>query len=233
MKICHLSDTHLDTHDFNLIVKLPYSDVYVFTGDTLTDVLGYSGVLTNFAKEKEESVHIQEEMLKTHNLREFFHIPNHKPVVCVRGNHDFIDIAPLFSGGPVTEIKNDWDQVRIEGVLFSGFRGVGPLCGFYSDEKDPLQWQDTFNNAPMDNHVIVSHTPPLGVLDGEYNGFGHYGCKEYTSYLSKRCYSDLEPKACLFGHVHNQYGVIKIRDTIYSNAAIGNNLHKKANIITI
>lgn len=233
MLICHLSDWHAS------LSTLPEADIYVVTGDmlpnfpeTLIRLNGGEGVLHERDRWPEGAQYMgrrivpeievreQREWCQVNPFREATYIPDSKPVVCVRGNHDFIDLAPWI-GGNVWEITDDPTRTReINGLLFGGVRGIPWLTGEWQDELYPDAMDTRVRKLPDGVEVLVTHCPPHGVLD-----FGRFydsmGSKELMSYIHRRCYALGEKKmrAHLFGHMHGNAGGKNFGDVIFSNAA--------------
>jgi Icc-related predicted phosphoesterase len=144
-------------------------------------------------------------------------------VVVCRGNHDFTDIGPYF-GGDVHEIGIDPKPVfEIGGLRFGGMRGIPYMIGEWSDELHDAEWDWRVEHLPDDLDVLVTHTPPHGILD---SGGSHYGCRAIRRYVDRRmdetAYRGGKPlRAHLFGHVHERHGFHRFGDrgTIFSNAA--------------
>ena len=79
--------------------------------------------------------------------------------------------------------------------------------------------KETFQNclvaSPDDTDVLLTHQPPLGILD-EQDGI-NYG----DNHLYKRV-MDVSPKYHLFGHLHHTEETYKVfRKVRFSNAAGG------------
>ena len=68
-------------------------------------------------------------------------------------------------------------------------------------------------NIPKDTDVLITHSPAYGILDFDDNI--HYGSEELLDKIST-----LSLKAHLFGHIHAQYGIDIISNTLFSNGAI-------------
>ena len=96
-----------------------------------------------------------------------------KKIVFVKGNHDFLDaeaipdIIALNTGSKVIEI----DDLKI-GLL----AGSMPLKGEWSDEVDEYEMTQRILNIDRDIDILISHVPPLGVMDRAYGG-DLIGCK--------------------------------------------------------
>ena len=71
------------------------------------------------------------------------------------------------------------------------------------------------SNIPEDTDVLITHTPPFGVLD--YDDNINYGSEELLIRIAT-----VKPHLHLFGHIHSQYEVKIFNNTIFSNGAIMN-----------
>ena len=68
---------------------------------------------------------------------------------------------------------------------------------------------------PEDTDVLVTHTPPYGILDRE--GSIQYGSSELLERVRV-----IHPRLDLFGHIHKFHGTLSDGVTAFSNAAIMN-----------
>jgi Icc-related predicted phosphoesterase len=155
------------------------------------------------------------------------------PVVCVRGNHDFTDLAPAF-GGDVWEV--DLDPARtIEkaGLKVGGCRGIAYIVGEWSDElsereKTPEgpevrpaagRFEEVAARLPTDIELLITHAPPYGMRDGFVGN--RYGSRSLANYVMERQYVWGRLKMHCFGHIHSARGSTKGEDVVFSNAACG------------
>ena len=70
----------------------------------------------------------------------------------------------------------------------------------------------TLQEIPKDTDVLITHTPPHGILDGAKR----YGCE-----LLRKTFDDgeLQPIYHFFGHIHEGYGVLERDGTRFVNAS--------------
>jgi Icc-related predicted phosphoesterase len=68
-----------------------------------------------------------------------------------------------------------------------------------------------YSQIPPDTRILLTHTPPFGVLDGE----PHAGCPELRAAVIR-----LRPRLHVFGHIHDGYGTRATRHTMFVNAAL-------------
>lgn len=220
MRIVHFSDWH------GRLRRLPPADLYVCGGDMLANYRRYAPDGTKLPPDPAEEALRQAahlERLGPGCLRKLMAEPR-APVVCVRGNHDFTALAPLFDGGPVFEISDD--PIRVsrwyyrEGPLkIGGVRGVRRHRGRWADELTDAEFADRVAGLPSDLEVLVTHAPPEGILDVARSG--SLGVPALRSYVARHDPSLPPLKAHLFGHIHESRGVVALGGTVFSNAACG------------
>lgn len=140
------------------------------------------------------------------------------PVVVCRGNHDYVNLAPMF-GGDVWEVSLMGDEATtIQGFKIGGTRGVNPISGEWSDEIGAVEFEERCERLPRDLDILVTHAPPRGMLSSCGDDYGNVSLMLYNSEMKA---SDHPLRLHCFGHVHEAAGVQKDPEcgTIYSNAA--------------
>ena len=73
--------------------------------------------------------------------------------------------------------------------------------------------EQLYASIPEDTDVLVTHTPPYGILDRD--GSILFGSREL---LDRVC--TIRPRLHLFGHIHKAHGTTNDGMTVFSNAAI-------------
>lgn len=129
-------------------------------------------------------------------------------VVCVRGNHDYADLARLFHGhdGKVIELV-EHECFELHGMKWGGFRGVPPITGEWADEMGEHEIAHRCEVlGPVD--VLVTHMAALG------HRCGGYGSVSLGQYVEKT-----KPRYHLFGHIHEASGTSETDGALFSNAA--------------
>ena len=66
---------------------------------------------------------------------------------------------------------------------------------------------------PPEVDILVTHTPPLGVLDQD--GPVAHGCSDLAAAVAR-----LKPKYHVFGHIHSHHGMVKYGATNYINCNV-------------
>jgi Icc-related predicted phosphoesterase len=73
-----------------------------------------------------------------------------------------------------------------------------------------------WKKIPDDTDVLITHTPPYGILDRLISG-KHAECADLVHALAR-----VKPKVHVFGHIHEAYGRVEQDGTIYVNASVRN-----------
>lgn len=154
-------------------------------------------------------------------LNWFCDLPHrHKIFIC--GNHDESLYGANIDGldSNVHYLCNS--AVEIDGVKFYGVPMFMADCVTERQNKH-------YADIPDDTDVLITHTPPYGILDLDDNI--RYGSEELL-----RRVTAVSPRLHLFGHIHRQHGTTDNGVTRFSNGAIMNvdytDLHA-ANIIEL
>lgn len=186
-----------DTHGY-YPAKLPAGDILIHAGD-----------FTAYGSYEE-----------TERFFEWLDAQPFKDVLAVPGNHDVsleltripdpgrihllmhqsveIEGFKIF-GSPITPVFNDWAFMATDGV------------------RDIL-----FQQIPEDTDILVTHGPPRGVLDRNFQGLP-CGCPILAGLPWK-------PQAHIFGHIHEQGGRIDHDgQTYYVNASLMNEMYRPLN----
>ena len=128
--------------------------------------------------------------------------------IFICGNHDdcLYDATVYGLDGNVHYLCNS--GVEIEGLKFYGV----PM--FMSDCTGDRQTKH-YANIPDDTDILITHTPPFGILDFDDNI--NYGSEELLSRISV-----VQPRLHLFGHIHSRHGTTVLNGTTFSNGALMN-----------
>lgn len=227
---------------------MPEADLYVCTGDMLSNFpvkdrdpgsYTYRSLRIDPKHEVEMQMRQVNQFIANGGMRPRLGNPDGM-VVCVRGNHDFIDIAGLFTGCDlVHEFKHN-ELVVIEklgGLRITGHRGIPRIYGGWNDEIERPELIQMVRDMPAAD-LFLTHYPPYGMLDtlagphssdptrdpvgleGMMNMLMHKVQGEYK--LTDDGLNEHEPirAAHCFGHIH-EWGGYKTQavDVMFSNAA--------------
>lgn len=216
VRVCHASDWHWNFQE------LPEADLYVFTGDMLPNhpvidrdkgSYSYRSWTVDAEHERLHQGRDIRELVAAGGVRRFLGSPD-APVIAVRGNHDFVDIEPLFEGCAFMHEFLDNESIDACGLRVTGHRGIPYINGRWSDEVQRPELVDRMRQIPFDVDLVLTHYAPEGILDKAGH---HLGLEGMASALGQR----LRPGGVhCFGHIHECGGqVLELGDLRFSNAA--------------
>lgn len=199
MKIVCISDTHSQHNEINV----PEGDILIHAGDFST--YGRVNEITAFN----------------------YWIGNlpHKYKIVIAGNHDTLfETDPLLAQSLLTNAIYLQDSgVTIENLLFWG-SPVSPRFYNWAFNKDRgTEISQHWNLIPNNTDILITHCPPYDILDKTYLGES-VGCVDLSEKIKA-----IRPKLCVFGHIHQSYGITKISKTTYINACMLNEQYKPVN----
>jgi Icc-related predicted phosphoesterase len=209
MKIVAISDTHQA-----YLKDLPSGDVLIHSGD-------FSLLPKNVSSNRELMIG------ELTDLRDWFRSikAKYKHMILVPGNHDWIfEVDYSFASDFLEDVivLND-RQIEIEGIKIWG----SPINLEYRDwafnrapGEDILKH---WNAIPKDTDILVTHGPPLGVLDQAFpeEDSPNLGDIDLLNVIEK-----LELKAHIFGHIHGSHVTLKKNGTLFVNASIMDESYK-------
>jgi Icc-related predicted phosphoesterase len=190
MKISLISDTH-NAHE-----KL---------GTLSGEVLIHCGDMLNlFSPDADE----------LENIDDWFGRQDFDLILCTGGNHDLgLQRRAKTVTNPFKNAVYLEDRSYVhEGIIFYGAPWTPELRGqaFF---KDDAELGEKWSTIPADTDVLITHTPPAGVLDVSSRGL-KLGC-EHLAYALQR----VSPRLHCFGHVHASSGVREVDGTQFVNAS--------------
>jgi len=127
--------------------------------------------------------------------------------IFVVGNHDLC----LWEAVDIEDLPENVYFLQDRGCEIDGVRFFG------------LAYNHPENLIPNDVDVLVTHEPPVMILD-ESNGT-HWG----NALLRNRIF-EVKPKYHLFGHAHDAYGTEKHDGIVFSNGASLNDFYEACHI---
>jgi len=140
-------------------------------------------------------------------------------ILLVAGNHD----TGLVSGIGRSYCVETFNEFGIDYIHDAYFEYKDKLIFGSPVQPEFFNWAFNFteeyrksfwDNIDLDGvDVLITHCPPLGILDECRNG--HVGCNILADKVSKS-----KVKAHFFGHIHEGYGIKEIDGTKFVNASI-------------
>ena len=190
MKFVAISDTHGKHRE----LLLPKGDVIIHAGD-----------FCHFGSDKD-----MRDFLEWYKELEF------ETKILIGGNHDFFaaEQSERFNEALPKEITylND-SGVSVNGIKIWGSPVQPDLIGWAFGKQRGAAMKIHWDLIPEDIEILITHTPPYGVLDKTRSGKS-VGCEELTKRLGK-----LSVKVHIFGHIHESYGQITKNTTQFINAS--------------
>lgn len=215
---------------------LPEADLYVFTGDMMPNfpvkekpmdrlrMDGSWGYRIDPENERIRQGEVIKHFVRDGGFRKVLGSPD-APIICVRGNHDFINLADLFEGCNFVHEFVDNEVIEVLGLRACGHRGIPYIYGSWNDEVQRPDLLDRVRAIPSSTagqiDLLLTHYPPSLVLDMEVDpGNGRvdaYGLEGMSGIVfDKLAIGGIH----MFGHIHGSGGrVEKVDDMTFSNAA--------------
>jgi Icc-related predicted phosphoesterase len=205
MQIAAFSDTHTQHRQ----VTIPLADVAIFAGDLMGSGYRHSEV-KDFGK--------------------WFSDLPHANKILVVGNHD-----RLFESNKkwcLEQFSKDVVYLENDHIIINGLKVYGSpvqpeFFGWAFNVPRGTQIKKYWDNIPDDTDVLVTHGPPMGILDRCIPGDGtmtysqsdHLGCEELRKVVDR-----IAPKVHIFGHIHGSYGV-KVLQQVSENRKLATAFH--------
>jgi Icc-related predicted phosphoesterase len=202
MKIVAISDTHCRHHS----LRLPKADAIIHAGD-----------VTSRGKESEVM-----------DFMAWFSKLNYRYKIFIAGNHDFFfetkNAAILQKHIPPNVIYLNDSGAEIEGLKLWGSPITPWFYNWAFNKPRGQSIKKHWDLIPADTDILITHGPPYGILDITIEN-RHTGCKDLLKTVEA-----IKPKAHVFGHIHESYGLKRKGETLFINACILNEsyelLHK-------
>ncbi len=214
MNIVCISDSHCRLRKVNI----PEGDILVHSGD-----LTFQGNISETSQELRELGRYRDKF---------------KAIVLVEGNHDWLgarnpELMDQMCKDSGIILLRDSDTV-IDGIKFYGSPWQPAFCNWaFNLDRGGHELQEKWAAIPEDTDVLITHGPPLGILDTveRFNGqkcefeLEHLGC--YDLYNRIKDMKNL--KLHVFGHIHFGYGQLKMGDTTFVNASVSTEEYRPIN----
>ncbi len=138
----------------------------------------------------------------------------HRHKIIIPGNHEFLLEDPR-QRSAITHAKLLVDSgVEIEGMKIWG-SPVTPLYGGAFGKSRAEDQEKHWSRTPRNTDILITHGPPLGILDAAPSAQLHEGCPELREAVRQA-----GPRLHVFGHVHAGYGTCPTESTLFVNAAL-------------
>ena len=147
----------------------------------------------------------------------WFEKQRYKHKVFVAGNHDwfFEEYGKTYIDKIIPaniHYLND-SGVEIEGLKIWGSPVQPAFLDWAFNRKKGAEINKHWRLIPKDTDVLITHGPPFGILDRTTSNY-NAGCEMLLKKVNQ-----IQPKLHVFGHIHEGYGMIEKRKTIFVNAS--------------
>jgi Icc-related predicted phosphoesterase len=222
IKVVCISDTH--TKHKNL--KLPSGDILIHSGD-----------FTHKGRKKEVI-----------EFNKFLKEQNFKYKVVIAGNHELtfdeerydklmstFGMTGEIKPNEAKELLTDCIYLENSGIELYGYKFWGspmtPEFYTWAFMKTREEIDKYWKMIPDDTDILITHGPPMGVLDKTING-EHVGCERLLYHVVER----VKPLYHIYGHIHESNGLFsfevdKGRYINFINASTCNYSYKPENDI--
>lgn len=194
MKIVCISDTHLRHKRFP--VDVPEADILIHAGDACIE-----GTLPE--------------------VKEFFawwETLKARRKVFVPGNHDWLfQKAPDLARScipPGTVLLQD-SMAEVEGLKIFGSPWQPEFNNWAFNLSRGWPLKQKWQAIPEGIDILVTHGPPMGIMDWSQYQKEHVGCGDLREELHR-----IKPALHVFGHIHRDYGTLYREGTLFVNASI-------------
>lgn len=183
-----------DTHNFHDKLILPNGG----------DIILHAGDLTESGTKRELKLFF-----------EWFSKLPFKNKICIAGNHDFF-LEKASQEEIDNIIPNNVHYLKESSVVLNGIKFWGspyiPFEQSWAFTKSHYEIERHWSQIPKDTDVLITHIPPKGILD-ESSQQLEIGCPSLRKEVKLK-----KPKVHVFGHIHENYGKVRLRNTTYINA---------------
>jgi len=138
----------------------------------------------------------------------------HPHKVVIAGNHDFCFERHDWARAWITNATYLQDElIEIAGLRFYGSPWQPRFFDWAFNLDRGLPLRRVWAKIPTDVDVLITHGPPMGILDRTARG-EHVGCEELLAAVAR-----VRPRLHVFGHIHESAGRIDRDGTIFVNAS--------------
>jgi calcineurin-like phosphoesterase family protein len=138
----------------------------------------------------------------------------HRHKIIIPGNHEYLLEDPRQRGAITNATLLVDSGVEVEGIRIWG-SPVTPLYGGAFGLSRPGDRKNHWARIPEGLDILITHGPPLGILDHGPGSQRHEGCPEL-----REAALQAKPRLHVFGHVHAGYGILRTPDTLFVNASL-------------
>lgn len=159
---------------------------------------------------------------------------SYRKTIFIAGNHDnyyekFYKTADDPSISYLCDSGTEFEGLKIWGSPWTAaFPGINPKCMAFTEAfgTDTDYWlEEHWNQIPNDTDILITHSPPHGILDKVNRTGEHVGSVSLRNKVMK-----ISSKLHVFGHIHECGGnIFDTTMTKFVNASIVNEKYQHVN----
>ncbi len=203
-----------DCHGMLQQARLPAGDVLIIAGDVLRNRSGNADLDAAY------------QLNDLRDLDDYCATLGFKHTLVIAGNHDWVFQIYNEASRALKHITYLQDSgTQIEGLKFYGSPHQPWFFDWaFNEPRGGHALAHYWNLIPDDTDVLITHGPPLGILDSPFGKDEHVGCELLLNRVKA-----VRPRVHCFGHIHGSYGRAQIGETLFLNASLCNELYKAVN----
>lgn len=135
----------------------------------------------------------------------------YEEIVVIAGNHDhYLSLG----NNPFERAHYLMNSgINLFGINIWGSPFTLMYMNWYFMKNPGKEMKDIWDQIPENTDILVTHGPPYGVLDKNYDD-EHCGCIELLHAVER-----IKPKIHVFGHIHQGLEAVKKENTVFVNCA--------------
>lgn len=193
-----------DTHEQHWKINVPNGDILIHCGD-------YSG---------------RGSIPATVDFNRWLATLPHSHKICIAGNHDWIFQKQNSLARSILTAATylEDSETTVMGLRIYGSPWQPEFFDWAFNLPRGPKIQAKWDLIPSKLDVLITHSPPAGILDAVRPGTArpdHVGCQDLLEAVQ-----DKKPRIHCFGHIHESAGEHKTKDTHFINASILNDAYK-------
>lgn len=162
---------------------------------------------------------------KQHEVGDFFswlerQSDNFKHIVFIAGNHDMSFeykhpwVVNMLKALPRNVHYLEDSEIVLDGIKFYGSPWQPEFFNWAFNLPRGKALAEKWDMIPYDTDVLITHGPPMGVLDYTQRDMWNVGCLHLFDKVQQ-----VKPKLHVFGHIHEGYGVKEQNGITFVNAS--------------
>jgi Icc-related predicted phosphoesterase len=143
-----------------------------------------------------------------------------KHIIFIAGNHDMSFeykhpwVVDMLKSLPSNVHYLEDSEIVIDGIKFYGSPWQPEFFNWAFNLPRGKALAEKWNMIPHDTDVLITHGPPMNILDYTARDMWNVGCLHLFDKVQQ-----VKPKLHVFGHIHEGYGIKEQDGIIFVNAS--------------